>query len=382
MLEYMMIEPGGILNVKPFGALTVEDFEGLTRYADAYLRQNGVIGGLLIEAKGYPGWDGFAAFASHLRLRHDYQWQIERVALVSDGPIAPVAERLADPFTAADIRCFASDRCAEALEWLQADRRGAARILMVLTSHRELGETGRRTGFWLEEFAAPYYVFADAGATLTLASPEGGQPPIDPASDDPESATEATRRFKADRVTQTLLAHTLPLRAAATGDFDGVFYPGGHGPLWDLAEDAESIALIEATLAGGKPFAAVCHAPGVLQHVRSASGRPIVSGRMVTGFSNTEERAVGLAGVVPFSVEDMLRAEGGFYSKAADWLPHVVTDGLLITGQNPASSGGAGRALLDTIRSITPRWSGDPSRAERPAHSTPSCGQDGAATNS
>jgi putative intracellular protease/amidase len=369
MLEYMMIEPGGILSVTPFGSLTVEDFQGLTRYADAYLSGHGEIGGLLIEAKAFPGWDGFAAFASHVRFLRDHQRQIERVAVVSDSPIAPVAERLAEPFIAAEIRCFASDRRAEALAWLQAERCDAARILMVLTSHRELGDTGRKTGFWLEEFAAPYYVFADAGATLTLASPEGGQPPIDPASDDPESATEATHRFKSDRVTQALLAHTMPLRAVAMEGFDGVFYPGGHGPLWDLAEDAESIALIEATLAGGKPVAAVCHAPGVLKHVRSANGRPIVSGKMVTGFSNTEERAVGLADIVPFSVEDMLTAAGGSYSKAPDWLPHVVTDGLLITGQNPASSGVAGRALLDTIRSITPRWSGGPSRSERPPRS-------------
>jgi putative intracellular protease/amidase len=360
MLEYMMIEPGGVLRVKPFGALTVADFQGLARYADAYLSQHGTIGGLLIEAQAFPGWDGFAAFGAHFRFLRDHQRQIQRVAVVSDSPIAHVAERLAEPFIAADIRGFAATDGAEALAWLQADRRDAPRILIVLTSHRQLGATGRRTGFWLEEFASPYYVFTDAGATLTLASPEGGGPPVDPASDDPESATQATRRFKADRVSQALLAHSLPLRDVSAGDFDGVFYPGGHGPLWDLAEDAASIALIEATFAGGKPVAAVCHAPGVLRHVKAANHRSVVSGKMVTGFSNTEERAVGLTDVVPFSVEDMLTSEGGVYSKAADWLPHVVTDGLLITGQNPASSGGAGRALLDTIQSVNPRYAGGP----------------------
>jgi putative intracellular protease/amidase len=232
---------------------------------------------------------------------------------------------------------------------LSRARRTEARILIVLTSHDQLGKTGRRTGFWLEELAAPYYVFTDAGAKVTLASPKGGHPPLDPASDDAASASDATRRFKADRAAQTALANTLPLREVSLGDFNAVFYPGGHGPLWDLAEDADSITLIEATFAAGKPLAAVCHAPGVLRHVKSAAGQPIVRGRAVTGFSNAEERAVGLSDVVPFLVEEMLMAEGGVYSKADDWQAHVVTDGLLITGQNPASSGPAAQALLDMI---------------------------------
>jgi len=220
------------------------------------------------------------------------------------------------------------------------------KILMVLTSHDTLGNTGEKTGFWLEEFAAPYYVFKDAGAAITLASPRGGQPPLDPKSDDPASQTEATRRFKADAAAQADLAGTRRLAEVAAGDFDAVFYPGGHGPLWDLAEDASSIALIETMLAAGKPVAAVCHAPGVLRHPKAADGSSVVRGRAVTGFANTEEQAVGLSEVVPFLVEDMLKDNGARYSKAADWQPHVVTDGLLITGQNPASSEPAARALL------------------------------------
>lgn len=220
------------------------------------------------------------------------------------------------------------------------------KILMVLTSHDRLGETGQKTGFWLEEFAAPYYVFKDAGADVTLASPLGGQPPLDPKSDAEDAQTEATRRFKADPAAQTDLARTLKLADLSAADFDAVFYPGGHGPLWDLAEDAASIALIEATLAAGKPLAAVCHAPGVLRHPRTSEGAPVVQGRTVTGFSNSEEQAVGLTEVVPFQVEDMLRGNGGQYTRQADWQPHVVTDGQLITGQNPASSEPAAKALL------------------------------------
>ena len=219
------------------------------------------------------------------------------------------------------------------------------KILMVLTSHDQLGNTGAKTGFWLEEFAAPYYVFKDAGASITLVSPLGGQPPLDPKSDDPASQTEATHRFKADPAAQTLLATTGKLSDVSAQDFDAVFYPGGHGPLWDLAEDASSIALIEATLAAGKPVATVCHAPGVLRHPRGADGQPVVFGKSVTGFTNTEEAAVGLTDVVPFLVEDMLKQNGGRYVKGADWLPHVVTDGLLITGQNPASSEQAAHTL-------------------------------------
>lgn len=223
------------------------------------------------------------------------------------------------------------------------------KILMVLTSHDQLGDTGAKTGFWLEEFAAPYYAFQNAGATITLASPLGGQPPLDPKSDDAGSQTEATVRFKADTAAQAALASTLKLKEVSAADFDAVFYPGGHGPLWDLAEDATSIALIEAMLKAGKPVAAVCHAPAVMRHPKSDDGESVVKGKNVTGFSNTEEEAAGLTQVVPFLVENMLTQNGGVYSKAADWQPHVVTDGLLITGQNPASSEPAAKALLKAL---------------------------------
>jgi putative intracellular protease/amidase len=222
-------------------------------------------------------------------------------------------------------------------------------ILMILTSHDRLGETGKKTGFWLEEFAAPYYVFKDAGATVTLASPLGGPPPLDPTSDAPDAQTDATRRFKADRQAQDELADTKKLSSIDAGRFDAVFFPGGHGPLWDLAEDRHSIALIETMAAAGKPIAAVCHAPAVLRHPKLDTGRSIVGGRKVTGFANSEEAAAGLTDVVPFLVEDMLKSNGGNYSKAADWQSHVVTDGLLITGQNPASSGPAAEQLLKML---------------------------------
>ena len=222
-------------------------------------------------------------------------------------------------------------------------------ILMVLTSHDQLGDTGKKTGFWLEEFAAPYYVFKDAGATLTVASPLGGQAPIDPSSDAADAQTGATRRFKADTAAQAVLAHTTPLATVQGGEFDAVFYPGGHGPLWDLADNKHSIALIEAMLSAGKPVAAVCHAPGVLRDAKAPGGAPLVQGRSVTGFTNSEEQAAGLTAVVPFLVEDMLTQHGGRYSKAADWQPHVVVDGLLITGQNPASSAPAAQALLKVL---------------------------------
>lgn len=224
-----------------------------------------------------------------------------------------------------------------------------SKILMVLTSHDRLGDTGNKTGFWLEEFAAPYYVFKDAGASVTLASPHGGPPPLDPKSDMPDAQTESTRRFKNDPDAQTALASTEKLGSIDPDDFDAVFYPGGHGPLWDLAEDAASIALIEKTLAAGKPLAAVCHAPAALRHPKGPDGEPIVKGRRVTGFTNTEEKAVGLEKVVPFLVEDMLKANGGQYSKADDWQPYVLTDGLLVTGQNPASSEPAAKALLELL---------------------------------
>jgi len=224
-------------------------------------------------------------------------------------------------------------------------------ILMVLTSHDKLGDTGKKTGFWLEEFAAPYYVFKDAGATLTLASPLGGQPPLDPSSDTPDAQTEDTARFKTDPAAQAALARTLVLSAVKASEFDAVFYPGGHGPLWDLAEDKHSIALIEAMHAAGRPVAAVCHAPAVLRHVKTADGSPLVQGKTVTGFSNSEERAAKLTDVVPFLVQDMLVEEGGRYSCGPDWQPHVLTDGQLITGQNPASSAPAARALMARIQS-------------------------------
>jgi putative intracellular protease/amidase len=220
------------------------------------------------------------------------------------------------------------------------------KILMVLTSHGELGDTGKKTGFWLEEFTAPYYAFKDAGVELTLASPKGGQPPLDPKSDEPGAKSASAARFKADPEAQGVLAKTRTLAGLAAGDFDAVFYPGGHGPLWDLAEDATSIALIEGMLAAGKPVAAVCHAPGVLRHAKTSAGASVVNGRAVTGFSNTEEEAAGLTQVVPFLVEDFLKSNGGQYTKASDWAPFVVCDGLLITGQNPASSEPAAKALL------------------------------------
>ena len=223
-------------------------------------------------------------------------------------------------------------------------------ILMVLTSHDRLGNTGHKTGFWLEEFAAPYYVFKDAGAQLTLASPLGGQPPLDPKSDDAASQTDATRRFKNDSAAQAALAATLKLTTLISTDFDAVFYPGGHGPLWDLAEDPASITLIDTMIAAGKPVAAVCHAPGVFRHARAPGGKSLVKGKNVTGFTNTEEAAAGLTKVVPFLVEDMLKEQGAHFTKANDWQPHVVIDGLLITGQNPASSEPAAKALLAALQ--------------------------------
>ena len=223
-------------------------------------------------------------------------------------------------------------------------------ILIVLTSHDTLGNTGRKTGFWLEEFAAPYYAFVDAGAQVTLASPAGGQPPLDPKSDDPDAQTDDTRRFRQDKDAQRQLAATLRLAQVQAADYDAVFYPGGHGPLWDLAEDPKSVALIETMLAAGKPVAAVCHAPGVLRHAMTANGKPLVQGRQVTGFSNAEEAAVQLSDVVPFLVEDELKRLGGQYTSGPDWQPHVVSDGLLVTGQNPASSVGVAHALLDRLK--------------------------------
>jgi putative intracellular protease/amidase len=223
------------------------------------------------------------------------------------------------------------------------------KILMVLTSHDQLGNTGRKTGFWLEELAAPYYAFQDAGAEIVLASPKGGQPPLDPKSNEPAFQTELTRRFEADATAKAQLAATVRLDSISQADFDAVFYPGGHGPLWDLAEDRNSIELIQSFLAAGKPIALVCHAPGVLRHAKTPDGRPLVEGRKVTGFTNTEEAAVELTEVVPFLVEDELKANGGIYSKGDDWAPYVVSEGLLITGQNPASSASAAALLLERL---------------------------------
>lgn len=221
---------------------------------------------------------------------------------------------------------------------------------MVLTSHDKLGDTGRRTGFWLEEFAAPYYVFSDAGADVTLASPKGGQPPLDPRSDEPDSQTDATRRFRADEEAQAKLANTEKLANVSAGDFDTVFYPGGHGPMWDLPDNPDSIALLEGFLADDKPIAAVCHAPAALVNVRAQDGSYLVVDRHVTGFADEEEAGVGLTDVVPFLLEDRLADRGAVYARGKAWGPHVEVDGRLVTGQNPASSTGTAERLLEMLR--------------------------------
>lgn len=220
------------------------------------------------------------------------------------------------------------------------------KILMVLTSHDQLGDTGKKTGFWLEEFAAPYYCFKDAGADITLASPLGGQPPLDPKSDEPGAQTAATERFRSDAAAQAALANTHVLADMQASDYAAIFYPGGHGPLWDLAEDKHSIALIEAFYAAGKPVGAVCHAPAIFRHTKGTEGQFLVNGKRVTGFSNSEEAAVELTDIVPILVEDMLQVNGGHYSKGADWASYVLVDGKLVTGQNPASSEASAEALL------------------------------------
>lgn len=224
------------------------------------------------------------------------------------------------------------------------------KILMVLTSHSELGQTGKKTGFWLEEFAAPYYVFTDAGAEVVLASPAGGQPPLDPKSDLPDFQTSLTQRFKTDPAAQQALASTVKLESVPQEEFDALFYPGGHGPLWDLAESDTSVKLIESFARADKPVSFVCHAPGVLRHVKNAAGEPLVKGRVVTGFTNGEEADVELTDVVPFLVEDELIALGANYRKGPNWAPFVVEDGKLITGQNPASSEAVAQALLKRLR--------------------------------
>ncbi len=223
------------------------------------------------------------------------------------------------------------------------------KILMVLTSHDKLGNTGEKTGFWLEEFAAPYYTLKDAGAEITLASPKGGQPPLDPKSDAPDAQTDATRRFKSDPEAQQALANTAKLGSIQDAGYDAIFYPGGHGPLWDLANDEDSIRLIQAFAASDRPVGAVCHAPAVFRDTIDANGRPLVSRRRVTCFTNSEEAAVGLTDVVPFLVEDMLKKNGGQFESGDDWGSFVVVDGKLVTGQNPASSEGAAEALLKLI---------------------------------
>ncbi|NRA40894.1 MAG: type 1 glutamine amidotransferase domain-containing protein [Pseudomonadales bacterium] len=223
-------------------------------------------------------------------------------------------------------------------------------ILFVLTSHAELGVTGEKTGFWLEEFASPYYALKDAGATITLASPLGGQPPLDPKSDAADFQTADTDRFQQDSAAQQQLANTLKLAEMNAAEYDAVFYPGGHGPLWDLYRDSDSIALIEAFAAADKPVAAVCHAPAVLLKACLSNGKSLVAGKRVTGFSNSEEAAVGLTDVVPYLLEDELQALGAEYQKTDDWHPLVVQDGLLITGQNPASSQAVAQSLLEVLK--------------------------------
>jgi putative intracellular protease/amidase len=224
------------------------------------------------------------------------------------------------------------------------------KILIVITSHDQLGDTGKKTGFWLEEFAAPYYVLKDAGAVITLASPKGGQPPLDPKSDLPENLTELTKRFRTDNAAQAELAHTKKLIDVSADDFDAVFYPGGHGPMWDMSDNVTSIALIEAFVKADKPVGAVCHAPVAFVNVRGKDGEYMVKSKRMTGFSNTEEEAVGLTAVVPFLLEDRLKERGGVYSKGANWASYVQVDGKLVTGQNPASSGPAAEELLKLLR--------------------------------
>jgi putative intracellular protease/amidase len=248
---------------------------------------------------------------------------------------------------------FKSDRCKEGQRQHERksnkkQKRKRMKILMVLTSHDQLGNTGRKTGFWLEEFAAPYFVFRDADVELTLASPKGGQPPIDPKSDLPENQTPAMARFKQDRAAQKALAQTVRLVDMKAEDFDTIFYVGGHGPMWDLVDNTDSIALIESFYNSGKPVAAVCHSPAVLHRV-TYKGAPIVKGKRVTGFTNGEEEAVHLTHVVPFLVEDELKRVGGLYEKATDWQSFAIVDGRLITGQNPASSTAAAQALLKVL---------------------------------
>lgn len=224
------------------------------------------------------------------------------------------------------------------------------KVLIVLTSHDALGDTGEKTGFWLEEFAAPYYALKDAGTEITLASPAGGRPPLDPKSDSPDAQTEATKRFQADPEAQQQLADTRVLDTVRATDFEAVFYPGGHGPMWDLPDNPASIALIQDFVRAGKPVAAVCHAPVALTNVTNDDGSYLVAGKQVTGFTNSEEDTVGLTDVVPFLLEDRLKQRGGDYSKADDFTPYVLVDGNLVTGQNPPSSEPAAAELLKLLK--------------------------------
>lgn len=224
------------------------------------------------------------------------------------------------------------------------------KVLMVITSHDQLGSTGRKTGFWLEELAAPYYIFKDAGVEITLASPKGGLPPLDPKSNEPEFRTDLTLRFEKDAAAEAQVSKTIRLDGVRQGDFDTVFYPGGHGPMWDLAEDEHSIKLIESFIAAGKPIGIVCHSTGALRHVRTPGGKLLVQGKEVTGFTNGEEEEVGLTKIVPFLVEDEMLKLGAIFSKKANWGSHVVSDGLLITGQNPHSSGPAAKTLISAVK--------------------------------
>jgi len=236
-------------------------------------------------------------------------------------------------------------------ESLNTEKKAAVKnVLFVLTSHEDLGNTGEKTGFWIEEFATPYYLLTDNGVQITLASPKGGQPPIDPKSASPDFQTASTVRFDADKETQKALSKTIKLELVNQAEYDAVFYPGGHGPLWDLAEDKNSIALIESFYNHNKPVAAVCHAPAIFKHTKNADGTSLVKGKNVTGFTNGEEEAVQLTSVVPFLVEDMLKTKGGIYTKKADWTPYAVEDGLLITGQNPASSELVAQLLLKKLQ--------------------------------
>lgn len=223
------------------------------------------------------------------------------------------------------------------------------KVLIVLTSHDKLGDTGEKTGFWLEEFASPYYYLKDAGVQITLASPSGGQPPLDPKSNEPDFHTDATRRFETDQAAQNELANTAKLSEMKVTDFDAVFYPGGHGPLWDLHNDSDSIALIEGFIAADKPVASVCHAPAVLLKAKAQNGDPLVKDKKITGFTNSEEAAVQLTDIVPYLLEDQLIKMGGIYQKVEDWNPLVVVDGLIITGQNPSSSHVVAEALVKAL---------------------------------